>query len=213
MNTGTRNITVVGEGRTTVHPDTATVEMGVRVSGASAREVLAKANKRASSLVAALRGIGVAADDIATSHIGIHTQYNAKGSAVTGFEAANDVRVTVREIARAGEIIDGAASMVGDAIAIHGISFSVADPEAVMALARAAAIENARKRAGEYARAAGLEVGDAVTISEVGTSQPGPMFAVAARGGAMPISAGTTGLSASVTVVFELIDRADVTAS
>jgi hypothetical protein len=95
--------------------------------------------------------------------------------------------------------------MVGDAIAIHGISLTVADPEAVMAVARAAAIENARTRAGEYARAAGVEVGNVVRISEVGAAEPVPMFAMAPRGGgAMPISSGTTELTATVTVVFEL---------
>ena len=204
---GARTITVTGQGRTTVKPDIAHVNMGVRVTGESAQAVLAEANEKAAALIAALKALGVADDDITTTGIGIHALYSQNGSTVTGFEATNDLGVTVRDIPRAGEIIDGAAAFAAEAITINGISFSVDEPEAVMAAARAAAIANAQKRAGEYADAAGVEVGGVLKISEMSVAPVGRMFdelAAADVAGSMPIQVGTTDLAATVTVVFEL---------
>jgi uncharacterized protein len=203
-----RTITVTGDGRVTVKPDTAVVQMGVQVTGQSAQDVLDQANEGASALIEALQGLGVAEDDIATAGLAIYPQYADDGSRVTGYQASNELRVTIRDIDRAGEIIDGGAAFAGDAITIHGISFSVADPEAVMGDARVAAIESAKKRAQEYAAAAGVEVGAVVSISE---SSMGPVpferYAPmgAAADAAMPVMTGTAELTATVTVVFELV--------
>ena len=202
-----RTITVTGQGRTTVKPDIAHVSMGVRVSGDSAQTVLDEANEKAAALVAALKALGVAADDLATNGISINPRYSPDGSRVTGYEASNNLDVTIRDLSRAGEIIDGGAAFAGEAITISGIWFSVADPEAVMAGARAAAIANAQKRAAEYAGAAGATVGDVVTISEIGVAPPVPMyreFAAADATASVPVEAGTTELTATVTVVFRM---------
>ena len=201
-----RTITVTGEGKTTVKPDTANVNMGVRVSGPSAQDVLAETNEKATALITALKALGVDDDDIQTAGLSIYPQYDSNGRNVTGYEASNSVNVTIRDIERAGEIIDGGAAFAGDAITIGGIFFSVADPEAVMADARAAAIENAKKRAGEYADAAGVEVGEVLMISEIGVTPPMPLFrnSAADEASAFAIETGTTDLSATVTVVFAL---------
>lgn len=202
-----KTITVTGQGKVTVKPDTAHVQMGVRVSGPSAADVLDQTNEKAALLIEALKALGVADDDLRTSGIAIYPQYDNNGKLVTGYEASNNLDVTIRDIARAGEIIDGGAAFAGDAITIGGIWFSVGDPEAVMADARADAIANARKRAGEYAKAAGVEVGEVLVISEVGVETPFPVAREAAANdtaGGVPIETGTSELTATVTVVFRL---------
>ena len=106
-------------------------------------------------------------------------------------------------------MIDAAAAAAGDNITIGGVSFYVEDTEALIGAARADAIANAKKRAGEYAAAAGVTVGGVVQISEVSISNPIPMFERApadASGAAAstPIETGTQDLAVSVTVVYEL---------
>jgi len=205
--TQTKTITVTGEGKTTVQPDTANVNMGVRISGPSAQDVLAETDEKATALITALKALGVADVDIQTAGLSIYPQYDSNGRNVTGYEATNSVNVTIRDLDRAGEIIDGGAAFAGDAITIGGIFFSVADPEAVMSDARAAAIENAKKRAGEYAEAAGVEVGEVLMISEIGVTPPMPLYrdyAAADEAAGLAIQPGTTDLSATVTVVFAL---------
>jgi uncharacterized protein YggE len=202
-----RTITVSGEGKVTVQPDTVHVQMGVLVNGATAQDVLAQANEKAAALISAVKALGIADEDIQTSGISIHPEYEPNSPTVVGFQASNNLNVTIRDIDRAGEIIDGGAAFAGEAITIGGIWFSVGDPEAVLSAARAAAVDNAAKRADEFASAAGADVGTVISISEVDLDEPRPIYYEAASDRAqtsVPIEAGTQDLSVHVTVVFEL---------
>lgn len=202
-----RTITVSGEGKVTVKPDMATVQLGAQASGTSAAEALNTVSEKTAALIAALKTAGVAEDDIATSDLNVYPNYD-RDNHVSGFTASNSVTVKIRALDKAGAVIDAAAAAAGDNVTISGIWFSVQDQEAVLGTARAAAIENAKKRAGEYATAAGVAVGDVVQISETGVNVPMPVIYQraaedsAAGAASVPIQAGTTDLSVNVTVVF-----------
>jgi hypothetical protein len=206
-----KSITVNGEGKVKVKPDTASLSVGVQATASTATEALNQANTSAAALIAALKSAGVDTNDIATSGLSIYPQYSSAGNTITGYQASNNVSVTVRDIAKTGPVIDAAAAAAGDNITIGGVSFYVDDTEALIGAARADAINNASKRAGEYADAAGVSVGAVLQISEVSVSNPVPMFyerSVAAdssvAGAPTPIETGTQDLTVSVTVVYEL---------
>jgi uncharacterized protein len=205
-----RSITVSGEGKVTVRPDTALLSIGVQASGRTATDALSQTNTSAAALIAALKSAGVSDDDIATSGLSIYPHYNPEGVAITGYQASNNVTVTVRDIAETGQLIDTAAAAAAEHITVGGISFYVDDVEAVIGAARANAIDNARKRAGEYAAAAGVAVGGVMQISEVSVGNPSPFFArmvpqmASASVSPTPIESGTRDLAVSVTVVYEI---------
>jgi uncharacterized protein YggE len=205
-----RSITVNGDGRVTVKPDTASLSLGVQAIGSTASEALEQANTSAAALIAALKVAGISDNDIATSGLSIYPQYNSTGVGVTGYQASNNITVTVRDIASAGPLIDTAAASAGEHITVGGVSFYVDDVEAAIGSARARAIHNALKRARQYAAAAGVAVGGVVSISEVTIGAPGPMFArmasklSATSDSPTPIETGTHDLTASVTVVYEI---------
>jgi uncharacterized protein YggE len=207
-----RTITVSGEGKVTVKPDTASVDLGVSVDAPTASTALDRANSRAAVLITALKAAGVADDDIATSGLNIYARYD-NGNTVSGYTASNSVTVTVRSIDRTGPVIDAAAKAAGDNVTISGVSFYVADTERVIAAARADAIGNAALRAGQFAGAAGAKVGAVLQISEVSVGSVAPVYyatdSASASGGAKsaaptPIQTGTQDLSVSVTVVYAL---------
>jgi uncharacterized protein len=203
-----RSITVKGDGRIKVKPDTATLSLGVQSTARTATEALTDTNTSAAALIAALKAGGVGDDDIATSGLSIYPQFNQAGVAVSGYHASNNVTVTVRDISKTGQLIDVAAGSAGDHITVGGVSFYLDDVEAVLGAARAEAITNARKRAEEYAGAAGVTVGAVQQISELSIGSPQPLFARAAMmdgpRASTPIETGTQDISVSVTVVFEL---------
>ena len=106
-------------------------------------------------------------------------------------------------------MIDAAAAAAADHITIGGVSFYVDDTEALIGAARTDAINNAKKRATEYATAAGVTVAGVVQISEVSVNNPIPLTYAAdqAAGTAStptPIQPGTQDLTVSVTVVYQL---------
>ena len=170
---------------------------------------MAQANTSAAALIAAVKAAGVSDNDIVTSGLSVYPQYAPTGTTVTGYQAANSVTVTVRDINQTGPVIDAAAAAAGDHITVGGVSFYVDDTEALIGAARADAIANASKRANEYAAAAGVTVGGVLQISEASISNPVPMFYPAAAADASgvastPIQTGTQDLTVSVTVVYEL---------
>jgi uncharacterized protein len=209
VSTTDRSISVTGEGKITVKPDTASLNLGVQVTASTATEALSRANASAASLIAALKAVGIADDDIATSGLSIYPQYNSKNT-ISGYQASNNVTITVREIGRTGQVIDAAAEAAGDNLTVGGVSFYVDDTEGLIGAARADAMRNARKRAGEYAAAEEATVGGVIQISETTIGGPvQPMFRAASMskfsgGAGTPIETGTQELEVSVNVVYEL---------
>jgi uncharacterized protein YggE len=202
-----KSITVNGEGAVKVKPDTASLSVGAQATAPTATEASAQANASAAALIAAVKAAGVSENDIATSGVSVYPQYS-QTSTITGYQAANSLTVTVRDIGQTGPVIDAAAAAAGDYLTVSGVTFYVDDVEALIGAARADAIDNANKRASEYADAAGVTVGGVLRISEVSISNPVPQFygAVADSAGSAstPIQTGTQDLTVSVTVVYEL---------
>jgi len=207
-NVVSRTITVSGEGHVKVKPDTASLNVGVQANADTATAALAQANDAAEKLIAALKAAGIADDDLTTAGLSVYPNYSANNK-INGYQANNSVQVTIRDIGRTGPVIDAAAAAAGDNITIGGVSFYVDDTEKLIGAARADAIANALKRAGEYAAAAGVKVGGVLQIAEVSVS-PVPIYsyeraaADSAGGSKTPIQIGTQDLSVNVTVVYEL---------
>jgi uncharacterized protein YggE len=204
----TRTITVDGHGVVSAEPDTASVWLGVAVTAARADDALDQASRDVRSLIDAMRGLGVAADDIVTTNVSLWPQYGSNVNRITGYQASNDVRVTIRDIAAAGPVIDAAAASAGDAVRINGITFSVDDTSAAIGAARAEAMRDAAVRASQYASAGGATVGAVTQISEQQVTSPWPVQDAAATTAAdrasVPIQPGTQDLTVDVTVVYEL---------
>jgi uncharacterized protein len=193
-------------------PDLATVSAGVQTDGKTAEAALAENARRMNGVMRALRAAGIAERDIQTSNISLNPQYQYvqdQPPRLIGYQAANTVTVRVRNIANLGRTLDSLVTEGGNQI--QGISFSLDKPDAAMDEARAEAMRKARARADLYAQAAGLKVARIVSIQEGGAvppPMPMPMAAMrlAADAGAAPtpVAAGEVGVSATVTVVFEL---------
>jgi uncharacterized protein YggE len=81
-------------------------------------------------VVAALRAQGVAERDIQTSSINLNPQMQYRENqspVVTGYEASNQVTVTVNDLARLGPTVD--AVVAAGSNQINGISFGLKDAE------------------------------------------------------------------------------------
>jgi uncharacterized protein YggE len=88
---------------------------------------------------------------------------------------------------------------------MSGIEFSVSDRSKRLDDARAQAIEDARRKAEIYAKAAGVVVGRPVSITENMTSSPPrPVAAATFRAAPTPVAPGEVVMHAAVTVSFEL---------
>ena len=202
-----RSITVTGHGTVKVTPDVADLWLGVQTTADTGDAAMTTIETKSQALVNQLKELGIPAEDIQTSNLSLYPNYGQNGRTINGYTASVDVSVRARQIDGIGALLDAVQGSVGDELTIGGISFSYEDPEAVLEQARIAALENARARAGQYAAAAGTEVGEIVKIVETPTGGPIPYMVeareLAADSGAA-IEPGSQELAVDVSVVFEM---------
>lgn len=207
-----RTITVAGEGQVFGAPDQAQINTGVVTDGPTAKDALARNSARMSEVVASLKKMGIESKDIQTSGFNLSPVYlpQTPGQAmprIGGYQVSNNVAVTIKDLAKLGEIMDQVVQMGSNSVG--GVSFSIANPKPLMMQAREAAIQDAKARAEAYAKAAGVSVGKVMTISEqvAPMVQPVPVYAMRAamaESAPVPVEAGQQQVSLNVTVVFEI---------
>ena len=192
-------------------PDIAILSAGVVTQAADANAALRANAEEMTKVVAAIKAAGIAERDIQTSGVNLNPQYRYTENqppAITGYQASNNVNLTVRNIGKLGKILD--ALVATGANQINGPSFDVDDKESAYDEARRSAIDKAQKRAEMYAKTLGMRVRRIVSISEgggYGPPRPMPMMAMARMEKAQadtPISPGESSLSVNLDVVFEL---------
>jgi len=201
-------ITVSGVGRITGVPDTLRATVGVAARRPSVQAALDAANAAAERVLDALDDAGVAADDVETTQFSVNPQY-ADDGAITGYEVANLVEVTLRELDAIGATLDAVVRAGDDEARVQGVEYRLEDNAALLTEARTAAVEDARASAEQYAAAAGVELGALTTLSEVTADQPmAQQFAADAAGGeaaaAVPLAPGTQEVGVTVTATWSL---------
>jgi uncharacterized protein YggE len=195
-------VTVVGSGTAAGTPDQASMSFGVESNAGSAASALGGESSAARRLIAALKSAGIADPDIQTQWVSLY--YDSQNHQ---FDASSAVSARIRDLSRAGAIIDSAVAAAGDSIRLNGISLSIGDTSALMSDARKQAVGDAAAKAQEYAQAAGLKLGPVVSISEA-SSAPQPVYYGLAQpqaAAAQPIEPGQQTLEVSVTVVYSLV--------
>jgi len=202
-------ITVTGAA--TVHgtPDTVSFSIGVQTTASTATSALSENNSEMQTLERALEGKGVTASEMQTSSLNISTNTDSSGN-ITGFSAGDDLDVTMSQVSDAGSALDAAADSVGNDVSLYGISFSISNTSALLATARADAMNNARTEADQLAAGAGLKLGPVVKISDQENAEPtysfGPIaFGAAASDASVPLEQGTQPISVQVSVVYTLV--------
>ena len=124
---------------------------------------------------------------------------------VTGYTVVDEARVTVRDLAKVGPVLDRV--LAAGSNTLRSLSFEKDDPTPEQARALAAAYASARAKAEALARAAGVTLGEVVTVSAGGQVRPFPMVRSAMamdKAAGAPVSPGEVEIGASVDVTFAI---------
>ncbi|MBI2836478.1 MAG: SIMPL domain-containing protein [Chloroflexi bacterium] len=207
-----QGIWVNGEGTVTVVPDIAILRLGIEAQETTVAQAQSRASEAMNRVMNALKGRGVAEKDIQTQRFSIQrvTRFEPRDQreVLVGYRVTNTVTAKIREIDKAGQIIDAVAEAGGDLTRIDGISFSVDKPEAFMEEARGKAMADAKAKAQQLAQLGGVSLGKATYIAESGRFPPPIPLAFAegrlAAAAPTPISAGEMEITLSVQVVYEI---------
>ena len=204
---GEHTISVIGTGRVLLTPDIADLRLGVTTTAKTVNEARASNATSMTAVISALKGLGIADRDIQTTTLSLGPVYdyssNANPPRLTGYTLTNSVAVTIRDLAVAGDVIDG--TMAAGATTLDSISFRVADQTGAEKEAREAAMTEARAKAQTLAAAAGVSIDGVASISETVAPIPYPVYygaAAALRDAATPVEAGTNEVSVTIAVVY-----------
>jgi uncharacterized protein YggE len=172
-NSEAQGLSVSGEGRASAAPDVAVLGLGVSVKAATVKEANSQAQEAMSDLLDSLEGNGVQEKDIQTSQFSVYPEYDYRNNEqiLTGYRVSHILQVKVRDIDKAGEVIDDAVDAGGDLLQVQSISFTIDDTTALRSEARAEAVADAQAKAEELATLAGVSLGKPTYISE-STSTP-----------------------------------------
>jgi uncharacterized protein YggE len=207
----TTTLDVSGHGEAHVKPDMARISLGVTDTAPTAADASQQNAAAMTRVVAALKAGGIADADIQTSGLSLSAQYAyATGQAprLTGYQASNNVTVTVKDLTRLGPALDAATG--AGATNVGGVSFSLQNPAAAANYARLAAVQDLEQRAHALADAAGYHIVRLINLREgAGAAPPAPrvMMAMAAPTQSQtvtPVEAGEIALSVDVSGEFEL---------
>ncbi|MCJ7515276.1 MAG: SIMPL domain-containing protein, partial [Dehalococcoidia bacterium] len=128
---------------------------------------------------------------------------------ITGYRVTNVVIAKIRQVDKAGPVIDAVADAGGNLTRIDNIGFSIDDPTPNYNEARGKAIEDAMNKAKQMANSADIKLGKLIYMSESTPYVP----QVAIRDYAMkveaaspttPISPGELEIQVSVQMVYEI---------
>ena len=205
-------IWVSGQGKVMAIPDIATLRLGIEAQMATVAEAQKQAAEAMDRVMTALTSNGVAKKDIQTQYFNITkvTRWDDKNQqeVTIGYRVTNVVAAKIRDIDKAGSLIDAVALAGGDLTRVDSISFSVDDPSGYYEEARQEAMAEAEAKAKQLADLAGVTLGKPSYISE-GISYPvysgqAVFMEKALAAAETPISPGEMEISLSVQVIYAI---------
>jgi hypothetical protein len=159
------------------------------------------------AVIAAVMKAGIAKSDIETTNYSVNPimDYKKSPPVTVGYGVSNQIRLTIRDLARVGSIID--IGVKAGANNVQGVDFSIENDTELRGRALVKAIVQAQSKAQVMASAAGVKLGRLISMSEAGGYTPRPMLASYAKSEAAPtpIIPGELTVSASVTMVYAIL--------
>ena len=205
-------ISVSGQGIVYVTPDIVNLQLGIQAQAATVADAQSQAATAMNNVLAALASNGVAKADIQTQNYSIQqtTRYDnvTQQNVATGYQVINYVNVKVRDVTKAGVILDAVTAAGGDLTRVNNIQFYLNDPTSANNQARDQAMTDAKSTAAQLASDAGVKLGNPISISESEVSPITKMYAsdlaVPSASGSTTISSGELEISVAVQVTYAI---------
>jgi uncharacterized protein YggE len=202
MDTG---VSVVGSGQVSAAPDVLRVSFSVEHLAPDVAAAVAQVGERTDAVIAALRGQGIEASDIATAAVNVFQEYRERGDS-PAYRGSHMLTVTTKDLAGFGRLLNAAVDAGGNSLLLQGLQFDIEDKTELLTRARELAFRQARAKAEELAALAGFSLGSVTSISETHGHVPFRETLLAAKNAsfdsAVNLSPGDTSVDVSLEVHF-----------
>lgn len=193
---------VSGEGRVDAVPDTVEISLGFSTRAETASAAFQQTAEAVHQVLQALLALGISAEQLQTGQVSLSAVYEKER--VVGYEATATLRVTLRDPAAAGQVIDRAVA--AGANVVRGLSYSLRDPGAAETQAWTRAVQEAQRKAALLAQSLGIRLGHVWRVgAEAAPGPVVPVFARAAVQEGIPVLPGTVEVSRRVQVEYLIL--------
>ena len=214
-------IWVSGNGKVTIDPELAVLDLGVEVTMETVAIARDEAATAMEAVMTALKSNGVEEKDIQTRNFDIRPRYEwqevvengtrSSRDVLVGYRVSNRLTAKVRDLDEVSTVIDAVITAGGDAIRFRDLTFTVEDTSPLLDQLREDAVNDAKTKARHFADLAGVTLGRPVYVAEPGAGQPSVgsfretvVYAQAAAAPATGISGGELQVSLSIQVAFAI---------
>jgi Uncharacterized conserved protein len=205
-------ITVNGEGKVSVTPDEAVVNVTVETDAGDASSALDTNSKDMQKVLAALKAQGIKDTEIMTANVAVYPNRQSDPQtgkeSLLGYRAQNSVTVTLTDLTKVPSVFTAATE--AGANNITGPTWQLSDNNQAVKEALTRATENAFGKAQTLATASGVKVGSILVLNEGSISTPPILYAAgdaqAARDSITPppTSPQMIDVTASVTATYRM---------
>ncbi len=213
----TNTISVMGEGKDYVTPDTFVINLSVSELGKDTATVQKQVNEKIVTVNDILKKSDIPSKDIQTANVSVYPEYNRtekSGQTLVGYRANTTMTINIygKDFWQKGaDIVDAISKVWG--VNINNTSFDLKDKNLAMQWAREKAFADAKAKAEQLAKAWDISLGKPVMITDNNVSYtPGPIYYArneAAKvtdqaAGVAGYSAGETEVTVNINVVYEI---------
>jgi uncharacterized protein YggE len=197
-----KTIEVSGTGTFCKKPDEATVYLGVQTQSTDAVTSQKDNAAKMEKVIKSLQDAGIPKDDIETSNYTMYPVKDQTGEKITGYIVSNQLKVTMKDINKTGDVIDKAVK--AGANEVNNISFTLSGETQQGAREQAMknAVKAARLDADRLARELGVEITGPIQAGTEGGTVTSARF-VETKSLTTPIEPGNITVSAFVSVVYQ----------
>ena len=203
-------LAVTGSATVQAEPDMVTLSLGVEETKSDVLAAQALVNKKLADVIEALKAAGIDEKDIQTSYYNIYNSYSYDDPESRQYVASCSFDVIVRDLSRAGEMID--VAVAAGANLVSGVTFGVTNLAALQDRALELAVADGIRRAGIMAAAAGVQLPALPESVEERSSYYG--YSERGKGGTFDMAAtteasttlmgGMVSVTSSVTVTYDV---------
>ncbi|MCF4102633.1 SIMPL domain-containing protein [Gillisia sp. M10.2A] len=166
-------VNVTGEGIVKVAPDQVTIKSRIEHEGKDVQEVKRKNDNTVNSIIKYLKSQGIAEKNIQTDYLNLNKNYNYNDKTYS-YVANQAISIKLEDLKNYEKIMSGL--LEAGLNRIDGIQFKSSEMEKHKTEARRKAVLNAKRKALEYVNPLGQNIGKAVSISEIETSNYQPVY-------------------------------------
>ena len=208
----TNTVSFSGEGKVVAKPDIAKVNLSILTTAVSSKAAQDDNSKKSKAVTDYLKKQNIDDKDIKTTSYNIYPQYKYSqyggNPEITGYQVNQSIEIKIRNLDNVSNILDGVVA--AGANQVNQLSFEIDNPDALKAEARAKAIADAKKKAGELQSQVGISLGKIVNFSENTGGYPVPIYydakgiGMGGGGGGPSIPTGENEISVNVSITYQI---------